>query len=194
MKENLRKNFGLIVAFALPILLILGVALSIYIPQFFVSTKYNFVYSVCSDNYYNDGCNKYLQKHFTVTDNVLSVNEVSVSDMYPNISEAERKYYNTNYSSRIFLHNSKTNESREISIDEAKKMKFDSLLTSPDGVTISNSYTGGGGSFFPFGGSGYSYGYYLMKGNSKSKLNLINDNDRYYYQNNFHLVGWVLSN
>ena len=73
-------------------------------------------------------------------------------------------------------------------------MKLSNLLTSPDGVTVSNNRSYNGGyDLFIFGGGGYSsYGYYLTKGKSKRKLNLINDTDRYYYSNNFQFLGWVL--
>ena len=94
----------------------------------------------------------------------------------------------------VFLHDTQKNESREITLAEAKTLNMDSLLTSPDGVTVSNgyNYSGGGDFFFLFGGGRSDYGYYLMKGNSKKKLNLINVSDRSYYQNNFQFLGWVL--
>ena len=100
---------------------------------------------------------------------------------------------NENYIARIFLHNTIKNESREITFEEAQTLSLNSLLTSPDGVTVSSHYNRNGGDFFfIFGGSSSSYGYYLTKGKSKDKLNLINNTDQYYYQNNFQFVGWVL--
>jgi hypothetical protein len=39
---------------------------------------------------------------------------------------------------------------------------------------------------------GSTQGHYLVKGNAKSKLNLINDEDRYYHPNNFQFIGWTL--
>jgi len=89
------------------------------------------------------------------------------------------------------LHDTLKNESREITIEEAKLLTLNNLLTSPDGATISNNYNSGS-DLFIFGGSRSSYGYFLSKGNGKLKLNLINSNDRYYYQNNFKFIGWVL--
>ena len=98
---------------------------------------------------------------------------------------------NENYTARIFLHNTKKNESREITLEEAQTLTLNGLLTSPDGVTVSSNYDRGADFFFLFDG-GSSYGYYLTKGKSRRRINLINRNERYYYRDNFQFIGWVL--
>ena len=190
MKEFLKKNFAILLAFILPILLIAIVALSTYIPSLFLSTGYNFVYSSCTDgaNYYSYRCDNYLQKRYSVVNNRLVANYIdpaqdSDKDGVPDINE--------NYTARIFLHDTKKNESREITIEEAQSMKLNGLLTSPDGITVSSNYDRGDGFFLLFD-QGSSYNYYLTKGKSKSKLNLVNQDDRYYYRDNFQFIGWVL--
>ncbi len=190
--EFIKKNFAILLAFILPILLIAIVALSAYLPSLFLSTGYNFIYTSCTDGtnyYYAYNCDNYLQQRYSVVGNKIVANNVdptidSDNDSIPDINE--------NYTARIFLHNTLTNESREITYEEARTMTLNSLLTSPDGVTVSSHYDVNGGDFFIFGGGSSSYGYYLTKGNSKDKLNLINSSDRYYYQNNFQFIGWVL--
>jgi hypothetical protein len=82
-------------------------------------------------------------------------------------------------------------DSREIELKEAQALTLSGLLTSPDGITVSNHYDRGG-EFFIFGGGYSSYGYYLTKGKSRTKINLINSSEQYYYQNNFQFIGWVL--
>lgn len=190
MKEFIKKNFAILLAFILPVALITVVALSIYLPSLFLSTHYNFIYSSCTEgvNYYPYQCDNYLQKRFSVVNNKLATNPVdpaqdSDRDGIPDINE--------NYNARIFLHNTEKNESREITLEEAETLMLNGLLTSPDGITISGNYDRRG-DFFPLFDGGSSYGYYLTKGRSKSKLNLINRDDRYYYQNNFQFIGWVL--
>ena len=191
MKEFLKKNFAILLAFILPIALIAIIALSTYLPSLFLSTDYNFVYSSCTDgtNYYSDRrCDNYLQKRYSVVSNKLVVNAIDQAqdsdyDGIPDINE--------NYTARIFLHDTKKNESREITLEEAQTLTLNSLLTSPDGVTVSSNYDRGADFFFLFDG-GSSYGYYLTKGKSRSKLNLINRDDRYYYRDNFQFIGWVL--
>lgn len=197
MKEFLKKNFAIVVAFLLPILLIVIVALTTYLPSLFISTDYNFVYTSCADGgrYYNYPyyCDSYLEKRYSVRNNKLV--ELPV-DLTIDSDKNGIPDFNGKYPGRIFLHDTEKNESREISLEEAQALTLNNLLTSPDGVTVSggHDYNREGYFFpFPFSGGGYSsYGHYLTKGKSKSKLNLINSSDRYYYENNFQFLGWVL--
>ena len=190
MKEFIKKNLVLIIAFALPILLIFFVAINAYLPSFFLSTDYNFIYSSCTDssghNYYR--CNDYLKKRYSVVDGKIVINDIDLlqdtdKDGTPDVRE--------NFIARIFLHDTQKNESREITIEEAEKFLLSNLLTSPDGVMISSKYEYRT-VFFPFFNGRSSHGHYLAKGKGMVKLNLINSNDRYYYQNNFQFIGWLL--
>lgn len=193
MKEFIKKNFAILLAFILPVVLIIVVALSVYLPSLFLSTGYNFIYASCTNgtNSYSYNCNNYnyLQKHYSVVNDKLVINMV---DPTLDLNYNKIPDVNENYTVRIFLHDTKKNESKEITPEEAQKLTLNGLLTSPDGVTVSNNYSYSGEDFFPFGGGSSSFGYYLTKGKSKSKINLINNNDRYYYQDNFQFLGWVL--
>lgn len=200
--EFLRKNFAILLAFILPIVLIAIVALSTYLPSLFLSTSYNFIYTSCTDGtnyYYSFNCDSYLQKRYSVVSNKLVANNIDPSlnlgnDKMPALNSDNNKIpdINENYTARIFLHDTAKNESREITFEEAQTLTLNSLLTSPDGITVSSYYDRSGGDFFIFGGGSSSYGYYLTKGKSKDKLNLINNTDQYYYRNNFQFIGWVL--
>lgn len=192
MKEFLKKNFVLLLAFLLPVVFIAVVALGAYISSRSVVTDYHFVYATCMDgrNYYQYPCDTYLQKRYTVANNTLVVNSV---DMTLDSDKNGLPDFNAKYIDRLFLYNTKKHESREITLSEAQTMRLNGLLTSPDGVTVSSYYDRNGGDFFfIFGGGSSSYGHYLTKGKSRSKINLINSSDEYYYQNNFQFVGWVL--
>lgn len=186
MKAFIKQNLTLVLAFSLPVILIVFVALSTYLPSLLLSTNYNFVYATCSnDNYYN--CSDYLEQRYEVVEGKLTIKDVdptidSDGDKIPDVKE--------NYTTRLFLHDTKNNESREISPAEAQGLTLNNLLTSPDGVSVSSDYNRGPDFLFVFDG-GSSYGYYLMKGDSKVKLNLINSNENYYYQHNFQFIGWV---
>ncbi len=189
MNDFLKKNWLVLVAFMLPVLLIFTVALGIYLPNLFVKTDYNFVYATCTDtNYYygNYNCSSLLsQKYSVFGSKILTNNDLVVTDPY-------NKQQNISFNSRLFLHNTKTNESRELSLSEQQQLILDnSLYTSPDGVTLSKDSTGGEYFMFPFGGSSYTSGWFLSKGRNKKKMNLINDNDRYYYQNDLIVLGWT---
>jgi hypothetical protein len=185
----IKRNIVIIIAFSLPILLIIGVALSIYIPSLFLSTKYNFVYIICTEsNYRYITCNNYIQKRYSVVNNRIVINNIdptldSDNDPMPDINE--------NYVTRIILHDTEKNESREITFEEAQTLTLNNFKISPDGVTVEDEYSSGT-DLFIFGGSSSTYGYYLSKGKTKKKLNLIYDYDQYYYRYHFQFIGWVL--
>jgi len=185
----IKQNIVILIAFSLPILLIIGVALSVYIPSLFLSTKYNFVYIICTEsNYRYITCNNYIQKRYSVVNNRIVINNIdptldSDNDKIPDINE--------NYTTRIILHDTEKNESREITFEEAQTLTLDDFEISPDGVTVEDEYSRGT-DLFIFGGSSSTYGYYLTKGKIKKKLNLIYDYDQYYYRYHFQFIGWVL--
>lgn len=191
MKEFFKKNFVVILSFALPILLIVIVALSVYLPSFFLSTNYNFIYSVCTNgtNYSPYQCNNYLQKNYSVVKGKIVANS---TDSKQDLNKDGVPDINKSYNARIFLYDTKKKESREITLEEAQALSLNELLTSPDGVTVSSNYDRGGDDFLVLFDRGASYGYYLAKGKSKNKINLINSDDRYYYRDNFQFIGWVL--
>lgn len=190
MNEFFKKNFAIILAFALPVVLIVIVAISTYVPSLFLSTHYNFIYSSCSEgaDYYPYYCKTYLQKRYAVMGGKLTINSLdplqdSDNDGVPDVNE--------NYMARIFLHDTQKNESREITLEEARTLSLNSLLTSPDGVTVSGNYDNGDDFLFLFNNNS-TFDYYLTKGRSRSKLNLIHRDDRYYYRDNFQFIGWIL--
>lgn len=65
----------------MPILFIIGVALSIYIPSFFLSTNYNFVYIYCAEieTYLYASCPAYLEKRYSVVGNKLITHDLDYS-------------------------------------------------------------------------------------------------------------------
>jgi hypothetical protein len=182
----MKNNLAIIVAFALPIIIIAIIAATLYLPNLFVSTDYNFIYASCTKNVAN--CDDYLAKLYSVQNNKLTI-EQTIQDQDTNKSniiaiEQER-------SPRLFLHDTKSNESREVTIEEAMSFSLNGLLTSPDGITVSSHYERGNDVFLIFDGNS-SFDYYLTKGNHKKKLNLINNDSRYYYRENFHFIGWLM--
>lgn len=190
--EFIKKHFIMILAFTLPLLLIIGLAASTYIPSLLLSTQYNFVYATCGDgsNYYyeHSNCDVYLNSLYMVENDKLLLRTVdpaqdSDNDKIPDIAE--------NYVTRLFLHDTQTNEGREITLNEAQSLNLNVLITSPDGVSVESIYNDSVDFFIFFDGSS-QYGYYLTKGGKKSKLNLVNGTDRYYYRDNFKFIGWVI--
>lgn len=191
MKDFIKQNLTLVLAFTLPLLLILFITVTTYIPSLLLNTQYDFIYVVCDENldgyYYN--CEGYLAERYSVSNGYLVQNELDL--MADRNADGEPDYI-SDFSSRIFIHDTEANVSREITFAEASMLPLSELLTSPDDVTVSSHYSNGVGGFFPFDGGSSSFGYYLTKGSRQSRLDLINAGDRYYYQYNFKFVGWVL--
>jgi len=191
MKEFIKKNITLVLAFALPIILIAVVALVAYVPSMFFNSNYNFIYATCgNENYYSYKCDSYLQKLYSVVNGKLTVNQVALNIDLDHDGEID---FDKNYSTHIFFHDVKKNVSREITLQEAQKFSLNGLITDPDGVNVSGQYDGGT-DVFPFYNGHSSYNYYLEKNKSKKRLNLINSNERYsYYERNFYFIGWVVN-
>lgn len=187
MKEFFKNNIAIIVAFGLPVLLVIVVTLNLYLPSLFLSTSYNFVYATCTGgDSYHYSCDSYLEQRYAVQDGKLVIRP----DVPAQRDSNNDSVPDAQFSAHLFLHDTERNESREIGIEEAQGLLLNGLLTSPDGVTVSNGYERGA-DFLLFFDGGSSYGHFLTKGKSKSKLNLIRD-DLYYYRSNFRFIGWVL--
>ncbi|MBT3835215.1 hypothetical protein HOF56_03110 [Candidatus Peribacteria bacterium] len=192
MNKFIKNNLSLILAFSLPVALILVVVFTTYSPFTSVETNYNFMYTACDNGTggYSYGCLNHMEALFSVKDTSLIKNDLDDSrdtdkDGISDIDE--------NYHVRIFLHDTQQNESREVKFENAKDYEIiTDTITSPDGVNVSGGYERGP-EVFPIIDTHSSYDYYLTKGKSKTRLNLINRDNRYYYRDNFRFIGWVSS-
>lgn len=177
--QTQKKNYLVIVAFALPFLLIIGIALVAYAPSWFLKTKYNFVYATCYDNFNYYDCTNHLNSTLRVEDGKLMMSKDTISNE------------KVSYDVRLFIHDTQNNESREIPVAEAQKINLNGLITSADGVSVEGVFDRNYEFIFFFGGGSSRYGYYLTKGKLSRKLNLINEERYSYYRNNFKFIGWV---
>ena len=174
--EFIKKNIVVILAFMLPILLIIGLAVSVYLPGVFLSTQYDFVYATCGgESNYSKPCDQFIAQAYKIENGKL-VPQI-VIDLY---------------NPHLFLYDTKNNESREITLDQARGLELSPLLTSPDGVSVDSGYNRGS-EFFPFFDGSSNYGFYLTKGSKHRRLNLLGDNNRYYSDNNFKFIGWIIN-
>lgn len=189
-EEKTGKPILVGIAFLLPLLFVGVVFLSSYIPSARLSTDFDFVYATCNDGTtpYVYNCGNYLNNLYEVQNQTLMELPVSATldsdrDDIPDIEE--------NYRTRLFFHDNETNTSREITFEEAQQYELRDLITSPDGIAVEWEYSRGNG-FFIFYSTSSSAGYYLTKGNARKRLDLISDNERYYYRDDFHFIGWVI--
>ncbi len=167
----MKKNLPLIVGITIPLLLILFVAGSIYLPGLFTKPNYNFLY-VSGANY---------GPAYFVTNGQLNEN-ITTSTL-----NIERNYP-TGSQPQLFLYDVSKGQSEEISFADAQKLSLNTNPQSPDGFEIVSGNDGGG--FFPFAYSpsdGYNTKY--LEGHDVSKKLNIPDQGNYYY--NFTFLGWV---
>ncbi len=166
-----KENIPLIIGIALPLLMIVFVAASIYVPRWFTDPpQYDFLYS--NADYYRldydyEVVDGRLIKIYSATDR-----DISESDLL--IIEEEAVFY---------LHDLSENESEKISFDLASDLILDDSKESPDGYKIERGSGGG-----MFGNNNYNKLY--IKGNGSSrKLDLERGTGYRYYDFNF--IGWI---
>ncbi|MFA5714125.1 MAG: hypothetical protein WC998_00075 [Candidatus Paceibacterota bacterium] len=173
--EIIKKNITLVLGMSIPILMILFVAGSIYLPGLFVKPpSINFLYSsVDSGDYYCGDIQQY-----SVQNGQLIKNE---------IKHPEKGIYMCD-EPKLFIQDVVKNESKQISFDEAKKLNLDNSVMSSDGFEV--VYGSRGEGFFPFFFySSTNYDTRYLKGHNISKKLNIQLNGVYSYS--FHFIGWI---
>jgi hypothetical protein len=171
--EFIKKNTTMIVGISIPILMILFVAGSIYLPELFVQPKFNFLYVIGDDYYY------YNQYQYSVQNGKLVGSE---------IQRPENQIYQPPREVKLYIYDVAKNESKEISFEEAKNLNLDSNTKSPDGFEV--VYGSRGEGFFPFffWSERDDNTRYLKGHNVSKKLNLQLSGP---YYTNFRFIGWI---
>lgn len=158
------------IGFSIPVLMILFVAASIYLPGIFQQPRYNFLYSADADYYDN--------RTYSVSNGRLIINPQPFT--YP----SNRPYQ----SPQLYVHNVTTNESTSVSFQEASGLTLDPSAQSPDGYKIENGSNNSG--FFPFFWYDRDYNaQYIVGHNTSKKLNVKTYGSSYY--NSIHFLGWI---
>ena len=177
MRIFTKQNLPLVFALAIPILMILGIAGVVYIPNLTSKPQYNFLYMTgdgAGYSYYNseyeylvqDGhLKKYYRKSFPEN-----------SGLYANKSEVQ-----------IYLYNMQTKQSKELNFEEASRFNLDTANLSPDGYQVVRG--GGGADILFFGGRSDYNSWFLQGHNHSKKLDLKLSGN--YYSSNFKFLGWV---
>ncbi len=170
--EIIKKNITLVLGISIPILMILFVAGSIYLPGIFIKPKYDFLY-LSGDDYYYGGQNMYSVQNDRLVKNIWE------------IGKNDARY---SQEPKLFIHDIAKNESREISFEEAQKLNLDSNIKSPDGFEV--VYGSKGDGIFPFFFySSTDYNTRYLKGHNVSKKLNIQLSGSYSY--NFRFLGWI---
>ncbi len=162
-----KKNVPLVIALSIPVLMILLIAVSIYLPVLFVKPGIDFIYSHGGDYCSRD---KYSVRDEKIVENAVKENSKNHGCGYQ--GEVKLYYYDV-----------QRDTAREITFEEAKNYQLDNHSKSLDGFEV----VPGNQSFdiLFFSGSSY-YDKYLKKGAFSRKLNI---GKAYYYS--FKFIGWI---
>ncbi len=159
---HIKDRIPLFIGLGLPILLLLYIFVSVYLPSILVKPQYNFLYA--------SGCS---------TDYSISVinNRIVITSNY-------NGQYSVPYSSCIYLYDTRNDSNTPLSQQQALSYSnINPTNKSPDGFTVvSNS--SGDTSYFPLFWYGeYNSGYYLLGHGYNKEIT----NDTY----DFKFLGWV---
>ncbi len=190
--QAVKSNIPLVIGLLLPVLMILFVAGSIYLPSLGekAQPQYDFLYGV-DTSYGAPGTYQYFVrggKLMREENPEYMLNEPGSTRPIP-AKPLKAPVDNA----RLYVHNVQTNESREITFEEAELLSLDYSMKSPDGFEMRQNH--GGGSMFTemFGGyRGNDYGKRYLIGNGSSvELNLKGSTEPYFYTP-FQFFGWVM--
>lgn len=174
----IKKHLPLIVGISLPIIFILAISIIILVPSFLIQPHYNFLYSIDdnSHSYNQQYRNTYAVKDGHLTSEVIPVqsNHTYKGDTPP-----------------LYMYDVKTNSSHQVSFDEVKAYTIDPGPSSPDGYIVRYEYGNGGIFGLLSGGNNDSNAYFIEKDSGKKKLSGMTNVDRYSYQGDFKLIGWI---
>ncbi len=183
------KNIALIVGLAIPVLMIVAVAGSIYIPQFFApKPQYDFLYT--NDSYGGP----YGAQFYEVQNGKIVKNPPVLPPQDPNappyINSATPQPYVAKPvpapESRLFRYDVKNDTNKEVTFEEAQNLTLTTDQKSPDGFEFRDGSRGG--DFFPFGG-GYDYNTKYLTGHGISRKLNISGNQ--YQYNPVRFLGWI---
>ena len=164
MKKN---DLSLIFGVSIPVLMIIFVALSIYVPRVLAEDpQYDFLYYITEDNYNSEANESY----YTVRKGLINFVDNNSKENFE-----ER--------SMILRHDVSENKSFEVSFDEIRFLELKPSYKSPDDYELVDSY-GGDLLYFDVG-----YDELILKGhNVTTKMNILDTN---IFFNQFNFLGWI---
>ncbi|PIT92218.1 MAG: hypothetical protein COU08_03510 [Candidatus Harrisonbacteria bacterium CG10_big_fil_rev_8_21_14_0_10_42_17] len=175
MQQNTAKNIPLMIGIAIPLLMVVFVALAIYLPGATLEPQFDFLYYT-GGNFGFDGF-RLEQGHVAFFEAEVSEDQKPFLPRYP---EQELKLYR---------HNVLTDTSVVLTLEEAQLLTLDSNPISPDGFRLTQGRGGDGFSFFPFFYNGGDYRTWYLTTKRASKPLTLQVGENSYYDVTF--LGWV---
>lgn len=177
-----KDNLTLLLALAIPIVFILILVGYLYITPLIFKPKTNFIY------YFNQSRNVNRSYAYNIINGKLDA-QANYSS-YSSSSQTDQTEPQPNYIfPEIYLYDVQTNESKVITLNEAKLHNYIKGDFSPDGFEVIDGSDSSGGGLFYSGSSRYDE-FFLKKNGYSKKINVSTDNNNNSYYN-FELIGWI---
>lgn len=210
-----KENLPVIIAIALPVLLVLAVALSVYVPNIGARPQYDFLYTQTSwpYSYSHNGSQCTIYKNYYEIENgkvvLRPANATSTLNpkssymdpamvAYPAASSRISPAFDPcqgysrivrKDSPELYIYKSASDETSVISYEDVSKLTLADGLVSPDGFSISSGYRSSG--IFDIFDGGSNYELVAQKKNKRVRLS-IPDADLYMYgDRSFGFIGWI---
>jgi len=185
MEENKKSSWFLWIGLAIPIVVLISVAIMAYMPSSLVA-KYDFLYYYNSYDYNYSRCYN--------NNDVYGVKNQKVMESPRLINDTwndQKKCADFTYEDlpRIYRYNVLTDESTQISLAETQNLLVDNNAISPDGISIQRGGYNNLGIFELFGSNNNYRDVYLKNNKDELKKISINNSENYY---DFKLIGWII--
>ena len=165
----LRKHFPLIIGLTIPVAMVLLVAASIVVPGLFVKPQYDFLY-------------------FTSADYSMNWDFGVMEGKLENVKQKKGLPTDGNPVPVFYVHDTQTNASRIVTMEEAKELTLDPSQISPDGFELVQGGSRGGFLFYS-GNADYNAQYLRGHGVSK-RMNVKTEGQRSY--GSIRFIGWII--
>ncbi|MEK7499189.1 MAG: hypothetical protein AAB649_01125, partial [Patescibacteria group bacterium] len=133
MKDK-ASTISLIVGLAIPVIMVILIALAVLLPGRSLNPTYNFIYATGSyPSYTTTDKDLVIQhdltvKNGTLVDDVQSYRTDKIYPIYP---------YEKESVPHLFIHNTAENTNTELTLEEAQKLTLSAETKSPDGFSVS---------------------------------------------------------
>ncbi len=183
MNENKKTKWALIIGIAIPILMIIVIAFSVYLPNMNFKNNYDFIYTFNDGNSYCLGGGGY----YSVSNGKIIQNELSVANLNDSYCS---KTLTTQTVKPLYRYISSKDIFEKISYEDTRKLQLNEGPYSPDGVIVFSGYSSNSGMFELFGGGRSSGQNFQLQNKDKGvKKVMLATNESYY---NFKFIGWVI--
>ncbi len=180
------KHIPLLVAIALPILFIIILAVTLFVPSSKINPEFNFLY-IDSSEQWKTSFNTFRYENTYEVENNKIVKKTIIYSKSENLMYEDK--IEKKDSPSLYLYDVEENTSKIITFEDAQDLDLEQGPSSPDGYTVKFEYNSDG--IFELFGSNNDAGYYITKGSGKKILSGIGSSADYYGQNDIKLIGWI---